>query len=244
MKTLFITKCKRNERSESRGTFKSYYTFAVTQDLLQKSHINRNLSWRFFVLDDIYFRSFYLFYLTIFLLIFLQILTRSFFVLLGDVTLSWLRTHMLRNDGLSKTEGKWLRTCIDFMTRGSFYIDHFNLISSLDQNFSAGLYLIVLFNDTFIFFMFYLWLGTWSTSCSLDLYVWNRERYEILHFCIPKFKIKNVKSKWRWKESETDANAVSTRLHWEICSKTRTQQTFIGSVDVSTCENYWIHTFH
>ena len=29
---------------KDRGTSKSYYTFAVTQDLLQKSHINRNLS--------------------------------------------------------------------------------------------------------------------------------------------------------------------------------------------------------
>ena len=56
---------------------------------------------------------------------------------------------------------------------------------------------------------------------SLDLYVWNIERYQIVHFCIPKFKIKNVKSKWHWKESETDANAVSTRLHREICSKNR-----------------------
>ena len=56
---------------------------------------------------------------------------------------------------------------------------------------------------------------------SLDLFVWNIERYQIVHFCIPKFKIKNVKSKWHWKESETDANAVSTRLHWEICSKNR-----------------------
>ena len=78
---------------------------------------------------------------------------------------------------------------------------------------------------------------------SLDLYVWNIERYQIVHFCIPKFKIKNVKSKWHWKESETDANAVSIRLHWEICSKTGTGQTFIGSVAVSTCKNYWIHTF-
>ena len=99
-----------------------------------------------------------------------------------------------------------------FMTRGSFCIDH--LISSPDQNFCAGirrvlkteLYLIVLFNDTFIFFLFYLWLGTWSTS--VLIYTFEiEERYEIVHFCIPKFKIKNVKSKWHWKESETDANA-------------------------------------
>ena len=33
--------------------------------------------------------------------------------------------------------------------------------------------------------------------------------YEIVHFCIPKFKIESVKSKWYWKESATDANAVS-----------------------------------
>ena len=41
-----------------------------------------------------------------------------------------------------------------------------------DQNFSVGirrilktgLYLIILFSDTFIFFLFYLCLDTWSTS--------------------------------------------------------------------------------
>ena len=95
------------------------------------------------------------------------------------------------------------------------------LISSPDQNFSAGirrvlktvLYLIVLFNDTFIFFLVLSLIGQ-MVNFSLDLYVWNIERYQIVHFCIPKFKIKNVKSKWLWKESESDANAVSTRLHW------------------------------
>ena len=29
--------------------------------------------------------------------------------------------------------------------------------------------------------------------------------YEIVHFCIPKFKIESVKSKWYWKESATYA---------------------------------------
>ena len=33
--------------------------------------------------------------------------------------------------------------------------------------------------------------------------------YDIVHFYIPKFKIESVKSKWYWKESATDANAVS-----------------------------------
>ena len=43
-------------------------------------------------------------------------------------TISWLRTHndMYWDDGLSKTEEKILPTCLDFVTRGSFCIDHFN----------------------------------------------------------------------------------------------------------------------
>ena len=37
---------------------------------------------------------------------------------------------MYWDDGLSKTEEKRLRTCIDFMTRGSFVSgDHFNFSS-------------------------------------------------------------------------------------------------------------------
>ena len=65
---------------------------------------------------------------------------------------------------------------------------------------------------------------------SLDLYVWNRERYQIVHFCIPKFKIKNVKSKWHWKESESDANARF--LHdWIETSVVRLQQNTGASND-------------
>ena len=64
VKTPFITISKRNERFESRGTSKSYYMFALTLDLPQRSHITWNLSVtthlsrRFFVLDDIYLLSF------------------------------------------------------------------------------------------------------------------------------------------------------------------------------------------
>ena len=114
------------------------------------------------------------------------------------------------------------------------------LISNPDQNFSAGIRRVL--KRHFYFFLVLSLIGQ-MVNFSLDLYVWNIERYEIVHFCIPKFKIKNVKSKWHWKESESEANAVSTRVHWEICSKTGTEQTFIGSVDVSTFKNYWIHTF-
>ena len=111
------------------------------------------------------------------------------------------------------------------------------LISSPDQNFSAGirrvlktvLYLIVLFNLTFIFFLVLSLIGH-MVNFSLDLYVWNRERYEIVHFCIPKFKIKNVKSKWHWKESESDANARF--LHdWIETSVVRLQQNTGASND-------------
>ena len=76
----------------------------------------------FFVLDDIYFLSFYW---TIFLsTCYLQILTRSFFVLLGDVTLSWLRARMFWDDGLSKTEWKIDWSMYRFYDAWPFCIDH------------------------------------------------------------------------------------------------------------------------
>ena len=128
MKTLFIlTMWKRNERCESRGTSKtskSYYTFALTQDLLHKSHVTRNFSLtthplKIFVLDDICLLSFFSDDFSY------NISSDSdpfIFRLTWLRTSSWLRMH--GDDGLSKTEKKRLRKCIDLiMTRGSFCID-------------------------------------------------------------------------------------------------------------------------
>ena len=100
------------------------------------------------------------------------------------------------------------------------------LISSPDQNFSAGirrvlktvLYLIVLFNDTFIFFLFYLWLDRWSTLVLIYSFeIWNAIKLYIFVFRSLKFD----RAKSKWKESATDANAVSHGhpmdgflLHW------------------------------
>ena len=117
------------------------------------------------------------FYLTIFLLIFLQFLTRSFFVLLGDVTLSQLRTHMYWDDGLSKNWGKKTTNLYRFYDAWLILYPASTSSSRPDQNFSVGiqrvlktgLYLIVLFNDTFIFFLFHLCLDTWSTSWFIRL---------------------------------------------------------------------------
>ena len=130
MKTLFIlTMWKRNERCESRGTSKtskSYYTFALTQDLLHKSHVTQNLSLtthplKIFVLDDIYLLSFFFDDFSF------NISSDSdpfIFRLTWLRTSSWLRTQMYWDDGLSKlTEEKRLRKCIDFMAHGSFCID-------------------------------------------------------------------------------------------------------------------------
>ena len=125
-------------------------------------------------------------------------------------TSSWLRTHMYWDDGLSKTEEKRLRKWIDFMTRQALLYRSITLISIPDQRFfvairrflETGLYLIVQFLMTLfsILFLFYLCLDTWSTSsliCAMKLYI----------FVFRSLKFDRVKSKW--KESATDANAVS-----------------------------------
>ena len=91
-----------------------------------------------------------------------------------------------------------------------FLYQSITLISSPDQRFSVairrfletGLYLIVQFLTTLfsILFLFYLCLDTWSTSsliCAMKLYI----------FVFRSLKFDRVKSKW--KESATDANAVS-----------------------------------
>ena len=153
----------------------------------------------------------YPYFSTIFLLIFRQILTRSFFVLLGYVPLlgwerkcigmmvwvNWLR----KKDCENRFYDAWL-----------FLYQSITLISSPDQRFSVairrfletGLYLIVQFLMTLfsILFLFYLCLDTWSTSsliCAMKLYI----------FVFRSLKFDRVKLKW--KESATDANAVSHR---------------------------------
>ena len=130
MKTLFIlTMWKRNERCESRGTSKtskSYYTFALTQDLLHKSHVTRNLSLTTHLLKI--FRARWYIFAVLFLNDFsfnISLDSDPFiFRLTWLRTSSWLRTQMYWDDGLSKlTEEKRLRKCIDFMAHGSFCID-------------------------------------------------------------------------------------------------------------------------
>ena len=167
MKTLFITKCKRNERCESRGTSKnskSYYAFALTQDLLHKSHVTRNLSLTTHLLK-IFRARWYIFAV----------------LLLDDFSLNISSDSDPFIFRLTWRRDPFIMVCIGMMVwvklRKKDYehvwilwrVAHFVsiiLISSPDQNFSAGirrllksgLYLIVLFNDTFIFFLFYLWL--------------------------------------------------------------------------------------
>ena len=167
MKTLFITKCKRNERCESRGTSKtskSYYTFALTQDLLHKSHVTRNLSLTTHLLK-IFRARWYIFAV----------------LLLDDFSLNISSDSDPFIFRLTWRRDPFIMVCVGMMVwvklRKKDYehvwilwrVAHFVsiiLISSPDQNFSAGirrvsksgLYLIVLFNDTFIFFLFYLWL--------------------------------------------------------------------------------------
>ena len=110
-----------------------------------------------------------------------------------------------------KTEEKRLRKCIDFMTPGSFVsIDHFNFYSRSEilcrYTSSFGNWVIFnssVFNDTFQYFISILSLLGHMINFLIDMF------YEIVHFCIPKFKIESVKSKLYWKESATDANAVS-----------------------------------
>ena len=106
-------------------------------------------------------------------------------------TSSWLRTHMYWDDGVSKTEGKRLRKWIDFMTRGSFVsIDHFNFYSRSEilcrYTTSFGNWVIFnssVFNDTFQYFISILSLLGLMINFLIDMC------YEIVHFCIPKFKI-------------------------------------------------------
>ena len=113
MKTLFITKCKRNERSESRGTSKCYYTSALTPDLLQKSHITRNLSLTTHLLK-IFRARWYIFAV-------LLLDDFSFNISSDSDPFIFRLNGMYWDDGLSKTEEKRLRTCMVFMTRGSFF---------------------------------------------------------------------------------------------------------------------------
>ena len=123
---LILTMWKRNERCESRGTSKtskSYNTFTLTQDLLHKSHVTRNLSLMTHLLK-IFLARWY-----IFSVLLLDDFSFNIY-LLGDVTPSWLRTRndMYWDNGLSKTEQKRLRTCMVFMTHSSFCIDHLKFL--------------------------------------------------------------------------------------------------------------------
>ena len=91
-----------------------------------------------------------------------------------------------------KPEEKRLRKCIDFMSSGSFCNRRsLQVVVPIrsDQNFcvgirrvlKTGLYLIILnFLVTLSFSFYFIFAGTHGQL--LDLYVCNRERYEIIHF--------------------------------------------------------------
>ena len=101
-------------KSWTSKTSKSYYTFALTQDLLHKSHVTRNLSLTTHLLNI--FRARWYIFAVLFLDDFsFNISSYSdpfIFRLTWLRTSSWLTTHMYWDNGLSKTEERRLRKCM------------------------------------------------------------------------------------------------------------------------------------
>ena len=163
--------------------------FALTQDLPQRSHIKWNLSVtnhlsrRVFVLDEIFSVLFIWLFFFQYFFSFWPVHFSSY--LATWPFLSWERICIGMMAGV-KTEEKRLRKCIDFMTRGSFCIRRsLQVVAPIRISLSVygitGLYLIILNFLAILSFSFYF-IFAWTHGQLLDLYVWNRERYEIIHF--------------------------------------------------------------
>ena len=102
---------------------------------------------------------------------------------------------MYWDDGWSKNWGK--KTAKMYRFYDAWLILYQAITSSCrpDQNFSVsirrvlktGLYLIILNFLATLSFSFYF-IFSWTHGQLLYLYIWNRERYEIIHFFLPTFK--------------------------------------------------------
>ena len=123
---------------------------------------------------------------------------------------------MYWDDGWRKTWGK--KTAKMYRFYDAWLILYPAITSSCrpDQNFcvgirrvlKTGLYLIILNFLVTLSFSFYF-IFAWTHGQLLDLYVWNRERYEIIHFFVPKFKYNIM-----WNRNDIERNQLLMRMRF------------------------------